>query len=117
MATPALTDPPITLTEGAARKIRQLATKEGRADALLRLRVVAGGCSGFSYELSFDDDADADDAVVDGVDGVRVVIDPKSVPIVAGSTLEFDASLMGGGLRVRNPQAIHECACGDSFSI
>jgi len=117
MATPALTDPPITLTDGAARKIRQLATKEGREQALLRLRVVAGGCSGFSYDLSFEDDADAADAVIHGVDGVRVVIDPKSVPIVAGSTLEFDAALMGGGLRVRNPHAVHECACGDSFSI
>ena len=83
MATPALTDPPITVTDGAARKIRQLATRDGREQALLRLRVVAGGCSGFSYELTFAD----------------------------------DAALMGGGLRVRNPQAIHECACGDSFSI
>jgi Fe-S cluster assembly iron-binding protein IscA len=45
------------------------------------------------------------------------VIDPKSVPIVAGSTLDLDASLMGGGLKVRNPRAVHECACGDSFSI
>jgi iron-sulfur cluster assembly accessory protein len=117
MATPAVTEPPITVTEGAARKIRQLATKDGREQAVLRLRVVAGGCSGFSYELTFADDADDADAVVDGVDGVRVVIDPKSVPIVAGSTLDFDAALMGGGLRVRNPQAVHECSCGDSFSI
>jgi iron-sulfur cluster assembly accessory protein len=108
---------PITVTDAAARKIRQLATKEGREQALLRLRVVAGGCSGFSYELGFADDADDGDVVIRGADEVRVVIDPKSVPIVAGSTLDLDTALLGGGLKVRNPQAVHECACGDSFSI
>jgi iron-sulfur cluster insertion protein len=117
MATPAVSDAPITVTDAAARKIRQLATKEGHATAVLRLRVVAGGCSGFSYQLGFTHDADADDAVVHGAGDVRVVIDPKSVPIVAGSTLDFDAALMGGGLKVRNPQAIHECACGESFGV
>ena len=114
---PALTEAPITVTDAAARKIRQLATKEGREQALLRLRVVAGGCSGFSYELGFADATDADDAVVHGADEVLVVIDPKSVPVVAGSTLDLDTALLGGGLKVRNPQAVHECACGDSFSI
>jgi iron-sulfur cluster assembly accessory protein len=116
MATPAVTDP-ITVTDAASRKIRQLAAKEGHAQALLRLRVIAGGCSGFSYELGFTDTPNADDTVVPGADDVRVVIDPKSVPIVAGSTLDFDGALMGGGLKVRNPQAIHECACGESFGI
>jgi iron-sulfur cluster assembly accessory protein len=117
MATPAVTDAPITVTDAASRKIRQLAAKEGHAQALLRLRVVAGGCSGFSYELGFADTPNADDTVVPGADDVRVVIDPKSVPIVAGSTLDFDGALMGGGLKVRNPQAIHECACGESFGL
>jgi iron-sulfur cluster insertion protein len=117
MATPAVTDAPITVTDAASRKIRQLAAKAGYAQALLRLRVVAGGCSGFSYELGFADAPNADDTVVPGTGDVRVVIDPKSVPIVAGSTLDFDGALMGGGLKVRNPQAIHECACGESFGI
>jgi iron-sulfur cluster insertion protein len=117
MATPAVTDAPITVTDAASHKIRQLAAKEGHAQALLRLRVVAGGCSGFSYELGFADTPNADDTVVPGADDVRVVIDPKSVPIVAGSTLDFDGALMGGGLKVRNPQAIHECACGESFGL
>jgi iron-sulfur cluster assembly accessory protein len=116
MATPAVAAP-ITVTDAAARKIRQLATKEGYEQPVLRLRVVAGGCSGFSYELGFADEANADDAVILGADDVRVVIDPKSVPIVSGSTLDLDPALMGGGLKVRNPQAIHECACGESFGI
>lgn len=108
---------PIAVTDPAARKVRQLAEKEGRAEAILRLRVVAGGCSGFSYELSFVDTADGADHVIEASDGVRVVVDPTSAPIVRGSTLDLDTSLMGGGLRVRNPQAAHECACGESFSV
>jgi len=55
--------------------------------------------------------------VITAADDVRVVIDPKSVPIVSGSTLEFDTALLGGGLKVNNPQAVHGCACGESFSI
>lgn len=108
---------PIVVTDAAARKVRQLANKEGREAALLRLRVVAGGCSGFSYELAFVDEAEEVDHVVEAADDVRVVIDPTSAPIVRGSTLDLDTSLFGGGLRVRNPQAVHECACGESFSL
>jgi iron-sulfur cluster assembly accessory protein len=111
------TGDPITVTEGAARKARQLAQKEGRPDAALRVRVLAGGCSGFTYELSFVDAPEPDDAVVFAPDGFRVLIDPASAPIVEGSTLEFDEALMGGGLKMLNPQAKHECACGDSFSL
>jgi iron-sulfur cluster insertion protein len=111
------TDAPIVVTDAAARKIGALAAREGRDEAVLRVRVTAGGCSGFSYDLSFADAAAPDDAVIEATDGVRVVIDPRSVPIVLGSTLEFDDALMGGGLRMRNPQAVHECACGESFSI
>ena len=107
----------ITVTEDAARKVRQLADKEGHDEAILRLRVTAGGCSGFSYELSFETEPSHDDHVVDAASGVHVVIDPKSAPIVQGSTLDLDRSLLGGGLKMRNPHARHECACGESFSL
>jgi iron-sulfur cluster assembly accessory protein len=106
----------ITVTDKAAGKIRSLAGREGRDDAILRLRVVAGGCSGFSYRLSFEDEPAADDHVI-AVDGVRVLVDPRSAPIVQGSTLDLNEALLGGGLKVLNPQAKHECACGDSFAI
>lgn len=106
----------ITVTDTAARKARALAEKEGRRDACLRVRVVAGGCSGFSYRLSFEDAAGPDDLVV-RAEGLRVLVDPKSAPILDGSTLDFDDALLGGGLKVRNPQAARECACGESFSL
>jgi iron-sulfur cluster assembly protein len=107
----------ITVTDEAAGKIRQLAEREGRPDPVLRVRVVAGGCSGFSYELGFADAPDPDDHVVPAEGGVRVLVDPRSAPIVEGSTLDFNDALLGGGLKMLNPRAKHECACGDSFSI
>ena len=107
----------IAVTEGAARKARQLAEREGRPDACLRVRVTAGGCSGFSYRLSFEDGPAEGDLVASAPDGFRVLIDPASAPIVQGSTLEFHDALLGGGLKMLNPQAVHECACGDSFGI
>lgn len=107
----------ITVTEPAARRIAALAHKEGRSLPILRIRVTAGGCSGFTYDMSFDDRPADDDTVVEAADGVRVLVDPVSAPIVRGSTLEFNDAMLGGGLRMRNPQAVHECACGDSFSV
>lgn len=106
----------IAVSEKAAAKARSLAEREGRPDACLRVRVTAGGCSGFAYKLTFEDEPAEGDHVVDG-HGLRVLIDDKSVPIVQGSTLEFDDALLGGGFKMNNPQAVHECACGESFSI
>jgi iron-sulfur cluster assembly protein len=105
----------LTVTEKAARRAKVVAEREGKPEACLRVRVVAGGCDGFSYDLGFDDPAEGDEIIEVG--GFRVVVDPRSAPILAGSTLEFNDSLVGGGLKVYNPQATHECACGKSFSI
>jgi len=107
----------ITVTDRAARKIRQLAEREGRTAPVLRVRVVAGGCSGFAYELAFEDSPVESDHVVSAADGVRVLVDARSAPILEGSTLEFNDALLGGGLKMLNPRATHECACGESFSI
>ena len=70
-----------------------------------------------AYEMGFTGSPEPEDFVIEAAEDVRVVIDPKSVPIVTGSTLDFDTALLGGGLKVNNPQAIHGCACGESFSI
>jgi iron-sulfur cluster assembly protein len=107
---------PISITEKAAAHVRKIAEREGRPEGYLRLRVTAGGCSGFSYKLSIEDGPDDGDQVVEAY-GLRVLVDSRTSPIVEGSTLDFNASLLGGGLKVINPRAVHECACGESFSI
>jgi iron-sulfur cluster assembly accessory protein len=104
------------VTEQAARKAAQLAGREASPRACLRVRVVAGGCSGFSYKLSFEPDPSPGDHVIEAF-GLRVLVDPRSVPILAGSTLDFSDAMLGGGFKVDNPQAVHECACGQSFSL
>lgn len=106
----------ITVTDKAARKIRQLAEKQG-AEPVLRVRVVAGGCSGFSYDFGFDPSPTEDDQVIEAAENVRVLVDARSAPILQGTTLEFVDALLGGGLKMLNPNAVHECACGESFSV
>jgi len=107
---------PIMLTKKAEEKVKEILSEQPEPYAGLRIQVVGGGCSGFSYKLSFEDGAQGDDHVVEAF-GLRVLVDPKSAPIVAGSTLEFKDAMLGGGFKVNNPQAVHECACGESFSI
>ena len=107
---------PVGVTQRAAEKAIQLSAREGFERPFLRLRVLAGGCSGFSYKLSFEAGSAADDRVIEA-HGLTVLIDPRSVPIVEGSTIEFVDAMLGGGFKVNNPQAVHECACGESFSI
>jgi iron-sulfur cluster assembly accessory protein len=104
------------VTDKAATKAATLGQREGYSDPCLRVRVVAGGCSGFGYKLSFEESPAAGDTIIEA-HGIKVLVDPKSAPILAGSTLEFNDSLLGGGFKVNNPQAVHECACGESFSV
>lgn len=107
---------PVTVTEAAARKAVALAGREGFDEAWLRLRVTAGGCSGFSYKLSFESGPAEGDAVVEAY-GLRVLVDSRSAPIVRGSQIDFVDAMLGGGFKVNNPQAVHECACGESFAL
>jgi iron-sulfur cluster insertion protein len=110
------TDDVLLVTEKAANRVRSLAQREGRPEAAFRLRVVAGGCSGFSYQMSLEDGAATDDVIVEG-HGLQVLVDPRSVPLLRGSTLDFNDAMLMGGLRVINPNATSECSCGDSFSV
>jgi iron-sulfur cluster assembly accessory protein len=110
-----VTDSPVTLTAAAAGRIRAvLGEGSGR---LLRVSVIGGGCSGFSYRFGFDDDAPAADDLVLERDGARVAIDAVSLPLLAGSEIDYVDELIGSAFRVRNPNATASCGCGTSFSV
>ena len=107
----------IVLTESAARRIAMLkAAEENSANALLRIAVSGGGCSGFQYGLSFDDQRNEDDFVFER-DGVGVVIDEISLGLLDGAEVDFVEDLMGASFQIRNPNAASSCGCGNSFSI
>jgi iron-sulfur cluster insertion protein len=106
---------PLTLTQAAADRVQAIARKQGRP-AILRLAVEGGGCSGFQYRFDLADAPEADDTVSETA-GVRLVVDPVSLELVAGSTVDFVESLGGAAFRVENPQAAAGCGCGSSFGI
>ena len=106
----------IGLTEAAARRIAFLKEQEGAEGARLRIAVSGGGCSGFQYGLSFDDQQNPDDFLFER-DGVGVVVDDVSLDLLNGAELDFVEDLMGASFQIRNPNAASSCGCGNSFSI
>lgn len=106
----------ITVTDGAADKIRTLLEKEGSPAHGLRVAVRGGGCSGFQYHLEFEETPGEMDQVVES-NGVRVFVDPKSSLYLNGVVLNFDDGLMGSGFQIENPNARTTCGCGESFGI
>jgi iron-sulfur cluster insertion protein len=106
----------ITLTASAAKRIAFLREQEQVGSANLRIAVSGGGCSGFQYGLSFDDQTNPDDRVFER-DGVGVVIDEISLDLLAGAEVDFSEDLMGAAFRINNPNAASSCGCGNSFSI
>ena len=105
----------LTLTPAAARRIGWIAERQGKP-AILRLTVEGGGCSGFQYKFDLTDALDNDDSVSE-TDGVRLVVDPVSLDLVAGSTVDFVESLGGASFKVENPNATAGCGCGSSFGV
>lgn len=106
----------ITLTEAATTKVRQLLDQEGDEALALRVAVRPGGCSGFSYEMFFDSDRDAEDQTFEFGDGVSVVVDPSSAQLLTGATLDYADGLQQAGFSIDNPNAQSTCGCGQSFS-
>lgn len=105
----------LTLSPSAARRIGWIAERQGKP-AILRLTVEGGGCSGFQYRFDLADAAENDD-VISETDGVRLVVDPVSLDLVAGSTVDFVESLGGASFKVENPNATAGCGCGSSFGV
>ena len=107
----------VNLTETAAKKITDLRLEEGKPESGLRLPVVGGGCSGMSYELGWDDAAAEDDSVIES-HGVRVLVDSKSAPYLAGSEIDYvDNNMLGAGFAIKNPNVKSSCGCGASHQF
>lgn len=105
----------LTLTAAAAARVAQIAQRQAKP-AVLRLSVEGGGCSGFQYRFGLAEAVEADDAISE-TDGVRLVVDPISLDLVAGARVDYVESLGGAAFRVENPQAAAGCGCGSSFGI
>lgn len=104
----------VTLTQEAVSRLRGVLDSQSAPDGALRVYVTPGGCSGFSYGMSIEAEPEEDDEIVEQ-EGVRVAIDAFSQQYLRGSQIDFIDSLMGGGFTVVNPNAVRNCACGQSF--
>jgi len=106
----------VTVTEGAATKIKELMAEEPDGEAgVLRIAVQGGGCSGFEYALGFDTGAQEGDHSLD-VFGIQVVVDPLSAPYLQGTQIDFVDGLQGG-FAINNPNVTSACGCGHSFQV
>jgi iron-sulfur cluster assembly protein len=106
----------ITMSDTAVSQLRELISQQENASPNLGLRVFVypGGCSGMSYGMAFEDQPADDDLTIE-VDGVKLYVDETSVQYVGGSQIDYENSLMGGGFRILNPNAVRSCGCGQSF--
>ncbi|MGI9553965.1 MAG: HesB/IscA family protein [Thermodesulfobacteriota bacterium] len=105
-----------SVSEKAIGEIKRLLNEDDFQDAFLRVRIVPGGCSGFSYEMGFDDETDDNDKIIEA-GGVKVAIDELSYPYLDGSILDFKDGLNGKGFAIENPNATGSCGCGESFTV
>jgi iron-sulfur cluster assembly protein len=105
----------IQITPDAVSEVKRLMTMEGKQDLFLRLGVTAGGCSGLSYSMTFDDQRSPLDREFD-FSGLKVRVDLKALMHLKGSTLDYSNGLMGGGFKFTNPNAKRSCGCGSSFT-
>ena len=105
----------VTLTQKAAAKVASLAKTQGKPEAILRVKVGSGGCSGMSYSFELTDAVKSDDVVFAGY-GAKAVVDPRSDFFIGGSEIDYFETLMEAKFKIQNPQAKSTCSCGTSFS-
>lgn len=109
-------DARMVITSSAVRRIHNLREKEDRPEANLRIRIIAGGCSGMQYRMDLAEQTRPTDVVVRAED-VAVYVDPKSLAYLRGSELDWEEDLLGGQFKIKNPNAKTSCSCGLSFTI
>lgn len=106
---------PINFTDSAATKVSELIAEEGNEELKLRVYVSGGGCSGFQYGFTFDEEINEDDTLIEKA-GVTVLIDAMSVQYLTGAEIDYKEDISGSQFVIRNPNAKTTCGCGSSFS-
>lgn len=107
---------PLVFTAAAAGKVTELIAEEGNPELKLRVYISGGGCSGFQYGFTFDEERAEDDLAVEK-DGVLLLVDPLSLQYLGGAEIDYTESLTGAQFVIRNPNAKTTCGCGSSFAI
>ncbi|MGE5478320.1 MAG: iron-sulfur cluster insertion protein ErpA [Bacteroidales bacterium] len=106
----------VALTPSAAQRVQTLIKMEGKPNLMLRLSVSGGGCSGFQYGITLDDQINEDDVVTEQ-HGTKLVVDQTSLELLSGTEVDYVEDLMGASFQFRNPNASSTCGCGSSFSV
>lgn len=104
----------VILTEAAALQIKDMMKEHDEANAMLRVSVKGGGCSGLSYGMGFEHEVQEGDEVLEQF-GLKLVVSKADAPILNGTKIDYKQSMMGGGFTIENPNAIASCGCGSSF--
>lgn len=107
---------PVVFTDNAASKVAQLIAEEGNDKLKLRVFISGGGCSGFQYGFTFDENVTDDDTCVEKA-GVTLLIDPMSFQYLVGAEIDYKEDLEGAQFIIKNPNATTTCGCGSSFSV
>ena len=107
---------PLVFTDSAADKVKQLIEEEGNPELKLRVFVQGGGCSGFQYGFTFDEDTNEDDTAM-VKNGVTLLIDSMSYQYLVGAEIDYKEDLQGSQFVIKNPNATTTCGCGSSFSV
>ncbi len=107
---------PVTLTPNAVAKVKEIMAQQNPTPAGLRVGVVGGGCSGFSYSMSFENAAGMMDKVYD-FDGLKVYVDATSLMYLKGASIDYLETLEGAGFKFENPNVKSTCGCGSSFNV
>lgn len=107
---------PLVFTESAVSKVRELIEDEGNDKLKLRVFISGGGCSGFQYGFSFDENTDDTDVVIER-GGVKLLVDPMSIQYLTGAEIDYSEDIEGAQFVIRNPNAQTTCGCGSSFSV
>ena len=108
--------PPLVFTDAAASKVSELIAEEANPDLKLRVFISGGGCSGFQYGFTFDENAEEGDSQIEN-QGVTLVVDPMSVQYLMGAEIDYTEDLSGAQFVIRNPNASTTCGCGQSFTV